>query len=295
MINKECVLNERGGKRNLPDFDNSVVLVEAVKYCIDNNVPLHIPQGMWYTSTKTIIPAGIFIESHGTLVYTNENDCGLLIGDEDKANFNVTIEGLRVKKSINWSNDTIGIELLNLSTCCRVTIPYIDGFRTGLKCHAGGVTKPRSFLYNNLILGGILNNKIGINLHSSYPSSAPNSNVFTGGRIGSWSNAPKEPMYGILFSSSDGAYKGHNVNTFIGQSIELNNSQSEDSIPIKMDCGTRNKFIGIRHETKDLISDVYEDEAGMNDYEFLWAQKKTLTRTSNAIKKSRIYSPEEIK
>jgi len=298
-------LVNRGGKRNNPLFDNADTIDRTISFAIANKVPIVIPQGDWYTSRKTIVPTKVSIRSYGILIYTNLSNSGLVIGSEDEANYDVDLKGLRVRQQdINWTNSSIGIELLNLSTCCNINIHNIQGFKIGLQCHASGVTKPRSCMYNTLTLGSLINNQIGINLHSSMESSSPNSNVFTGGRIGLWSNCPKMEATGVLFSSSGDGYKGHNNNVFIGQSIELNHSlikedqnlnKTNNSIPIKMNCGTRNRFIGVRHETHNTDIDVYEDEAGMNEYEFLWAQKKNLVRTTKSIKSSIIISAEDIK
>jgi len=136
-------------------------------------------------------------------------------------------------------------------------------------------------MYNNISLGPIMNNRVGVTIRSSFPGSSPNQNTFTGGRIGLWSeiNADSNgvPITGVLFESTNGGYTNHNRNSFRNLSTEIgvgNFPHYKDSIPIHMKCGTRNGFIhcGSECSAKNIV--VEEVGCDKNHYDFLWAHTK---------------------
>jgi hypothetical protein len=156
------------------------------------------------------------------LVYTGSSDItALTIGTTGAQTFKRTYRGLRVKRNTisDWSSESnIGIKVYNAADCF-MEIREVNGFTIGVQALADG---GKGFLYNQLQLDMIINNKVALDVTSQTSGSSPNQNIFYGGRFSQNSSInPGKSRIGIRFSKAIGAYDTPNNNLFVGPSFEL--------------------------------------------------------------------------
>ena len=236
----------------------------AMAYARQRGERIFIPEGEFFVSRKTEIPAGCTLTMDGSLVYTT-NDAGLVIGETGKTS-KQSFRGLAVRKlKTAWVSGQSGITLKNMSGCV-VDVLFIEGFATGLRCDAGQY----SFLYNRIYPGMIGGCRVGIHLHSSHPGGAPNQNTLLHGSIKLWSSQVSRRATGVLLDAAVGCYSNHNNNLFAMISTELG-KENASSVPIDIQCGQLNKFVMTRHESKTDVC-VREALGHHNDVEFGWYQ-----------------------
>lgn len=242
---------------------NFAAIGRAADFAKKNEIPVYVPGGSWYLDAPAVIPANVSLQMHGTIV-----GAGLIIGDEDLVSFNQTYEGLSVTRKSHWADRAIGIHFRNLSTC-DVSVRSAMGFAAGLMCEAGGITKARSWMYNTIRLGAVIDNQTGVILRSTMAGSSPNQNTFIGGRIGVWTGNSQKFVRGVAFEAEEGAYTSHNNNQFINLSIEI--GRNTNSLPLDLHCGNYNRFSG-RHESHTDVSVKEGRKATRNEIEWQYSQ-----------------------
>lgn len=168
-----------------------------------------------------IIP-NIFIR--GALHYDGANTkAALKIGTASTA-----FVGARLDLSVindnqsDWSNSScVGIQLLCANSCSDITIRRVEGFTKGVEELGDG----QGYAYNNINLGYIVNNKIGVNCRA-INNGWCNENNHEGGRFASFSGVNTgTARYGIVLDGTDSPpTTAVNNNVFYKPSFELNES-----------------------------------------------------------------------
>lgn len=85
--------------------------------------------------------------------------------------------GVNVSRNPIWSDQAVGVDLKNCKNC-EIHIDKSTGFNYGVRC----IGEEAGFGYNNIYLGYIIDNKIGV-LQTATGIGWCNENVFHGGRI----------------------------------------------------------------------------------------------------------------
>ena len=249
--------------------DDYTSIQNALNYSSEGKILIFPKVSAGYSVSNSLTAShtikGILMTS--PIICTFSSDIvGLTIGSSGNVISNSVFK-LNIQKSTvsNWDNESsIGLLIINANTC-EIDISEARGFTIGTRLlgDSGG------FSYNNVILGSIINNKIGIDLASKSTTSVGwiNENIFTGGRFARFSgiNVGKGNV-GIRIKSIDGGYTNNNNNRFIKPSIELGNSISspQTSIPIVIDHGNLNVFEGVRNEGNGEYIAIINNESSEN-------------------------------
>jgi len=212
------------------------------------------PPAFGYLTTATItVPVGIELRMMAPLLFAgDDSSAALVIGEVDAANVDVA-HVLRVAKQAtsSWQDErSVGIVLHN-ANASRIAVHQASGFTVGLQCVGSGA----GFAYNQIHLGSILNNKVGVELTNFDPGTGIgwcNENVFFDGRFSAWSDVhPGVSRYGVRITSADGTYTGNNNNLFVKPSFELNAQVASpgEALPVLIEHGRLNRFESCRDES----------------------------------------------
>ena len=208
------------------------------------------PGSSGYKITNTIVvPPSISLTMNGPLLFAGNNSTpALVIGDANVSNTNVILQ-ISVKKTSqsDWLDEaSVGVKLYNLHSS-KVHIRRSELFTIGVQ--AIGVNG-KGFGYNQVELGWITGNKIGLDL-TNLNGGWANENIFINGRFGQYSipNVPSGRI-GIRITSSDEIYTNNNNNLFIKPAFELWDEYAGDgeAIPILIEHGLFNRFESCRNE-----------------------------------------------
>lgn len=234
---------------------------------------LHFPPSRGFRTTAAIsIPVAIHVIMDSALLYAGATGtAALTIGEVDKPNalmtmrLNVTASGAGYGA---WPSDSdIGIVLRNLDTSIA-HITRVSGFGVGLQT----IGDRAGFSYNEIHLGYILDNQIGVELTNRSASASDvgwcNENMFLNGRFTQSSNTRLgKARTGVRISSKDGIYAENNNNRFYKPSFELKaaDSGAAEALPILIEHGNLNGFYQIRNEsnsatTARILNESYENE-----------------------------------
>ena len=235
---------------------------------------LVFPPAESYLTTETIlVPAGVAVEMHAPILFDgNDYTPALVLGEEGVFSENL-IHILQVdKKDISDWNDeqSVGIIIHNAKTC-QVTIQRVSGFTIGVQCVGSG----QGFSYNQVELGLILNNHIGVDL-TNYTSGSGaagwcNENLFLGGRFGLWSDVHEgTSRYGVRITSQDEVAVTNNNNNFLKPSFELHNSSAlpdGEAVPVLVEYGRQNYFGSCRNEANSAHFAVISNQSAENVFD----------------------------
>ncbi|WP_137179451.1 phage tail fiber protein [Roseomonas sp. AR75] len=257
--------------------DDGPALQAAMNAAAAAGKTLLIGEGSHRTTQPLTLPgaaAGLIMR--GAIVYAGPADqAALTIGDGGIArNANKILTGLTVlRASVGaWADESeIGIVLRNLDASV-VEIREVNGFTIGVRTVGDG----RGFEDTTLYLGRIVNNGIGLDIHTLTAGAWNTSVRYYGGHfaIGSTVNTTKD-RFGIRLSAAPGAYVAHNRHLFDGPNFEL---QAEDKpisgIPFL--CQVNSRAIVARAMRMEGCSPfVARHTAGAQDhlYEVAWASQ----------------------
>ena len=228
---------------NIQAAINAAALLENPTICF--------PGSAGYRVTDTItIPACISVTMDSALLFDGDNSKpALVIGDAQTRNRNVLLQ-LDVQKvsPLDWSNEaSVGVRLYNLHSS-KAHIRRVEFFTIGIQAiGANG----KGFGYNEVELGWITGNKIGLDL-TNESSGWANENVFINGRFGQYTTPSiATDRIGIRITSSDGSYKNNNNNVFIKPAFELwdQYAGNGEALPVLIEHGTFNRFESCRNES----------------------------------------------
>lgn len=217
----------------------------AIQAAAASGMDLWFPTAIGYRTTDTItLSNSINLLMEACILYDGANDRkALVIGASGSVISNKTLTvNVRNNSQSNWSNSScVGVEIFNANTC-RITIVSAYRFTKGVRFvgSAGG------FAYNNVTLGEIRNNNIGVELDAVL-SGWVNENNYINGKFDCTSNLMTgTARYGVKITSSDSTYLNNNNNVFIKPSFELFEATA---IPIWIAAGVNNTFEKCRNET----------------------------------------------
>jgi hypothetical protein len=229
-------------------------------------VCVYFPYGKGFRITDTInVPNNISIIMDGQVVFDNTaNDRpAIIIGDSTLTQRKKHIIDVTNKNQTNWPSEdgnggfttnSIGVKIRN-HYWCDITIRRASNFAIGVQCFGD----PQGFVYNEVHLGILSNNKVNLDL-SGANNGWCNENNFYGGRFASFSAAVNngKNRYGIRITSSDGTYTNNNNNIFYKPCFELNGTIANpgEALPILIVHGTQNAFYSCRSEQNYVASDA---------------------------------------
>jgi hypothetical protein len=191
--------------------------------CATGSIVMNIPVGRYKTTATISIPANVPITQEGTIYYSGsaEEPC-LVIGTMNGINI-VTLDGLRVARitQSDWTDESnIGIRIYNIYNS-RIAIDRADNFTIGVQLTGYGTTN-RGFGYNNVYLGLLGYNKIGLDLNPGAMGSDGwvNENIFYNGRFSCGTENPSLARYGLRITGGGSIHYCDN-NDFRKPSFEL--------------------------------------------------------------------------
>lgn len=257
--------------------DDGPALQAAMNAAAASGKTLLIGEGSYRTTLPLTLPgaaAGLIMR--GKLLYAGPaGQAALTIGDGGTArNAEKTLTGLAVQRvtQSDWSDEgDIGILLRNLDAS-QVEIRSVAGFTIGIRTLGDG----RGFENTTLMLGRIVNNRIGLDIHAATAQAWNASVRYHGGHfaVGSTVHTGRD-RFGIRLSAAPGAYVAHNRHVFDGPTFELN-ARDRPITGIPFLCEVNSRAIVARALRMEGCSPIVaRHTAGAQDhlYEIAWASQ----------------------
>lgn len=260
--------------------DDGPALAAAMAAAAASGHVLVIGEGTHRTTQPLVLGGGAAgLIMHGSILYAGpDGQVALTLGDGAAVrNAAKRYEGLRVIRATisDWTNEAdIGLVMRNLDASL-VEIRQVEGFTIGIRTQ--GVE--RGFEDTTLILGRIVNNRIGLDVRTETAAAWNTSVRYYGGHfaIGSSVHTDKD-RFGVRLSAAPGAYVAHNRHLFDGPGFEL---QAKDKpitgIPFLVEVNSRSVWArAIRME--GCSPHVARHTGGAQDhvYEVAWASQAYL-------------------
>jgi hypothetical protein len=203
--------------------DDGPALAAAMAAAAASGRVLEIGEGSFRTTQPLTLGGGAAgLIMHGAILYAGPaGQTALTIGDGAAVrNAAKRYEGLRVLRATisSWEDEAdIGLVMRNLDASF-VEIRQVEGFTIGVRT----LGVERGFEDSTLILGRIVNNKIGLDVRTETAAAWNNSIRYYGGHFAVGSSLyPDKDRFGVRFSAAPGAYVAHNRHVFDGQGFEL--------------------------------------------------------------------------
>lgn len=241
-----------GASPSQPAYNNRIAIQETINaaskksnFTIVNSTVI-VPQiynnfaNYLIDSTITVPPQVNFIMDGQIYYSSGVAQPAIVIGNKTSNNYrsNFKINLLAYEDNNNWAENSIGVELLNMSGC-SIDIKYISGFQTGALV---GSYNGYDNIYNKFDLGLVNNCQYGINIKADN-TSAVTDNIFNGGNITVNSNMENSPFdtlsqYGVVLDS--GYIAGNTFNNITIQLLQSFKKNNAVSIPILFISGSNN-------------------------------------------------------
>ncbi|WP_027285773.1 glycosyl hydrolase family 28-related protein [Rubritepida flocculans] len=239
---------------------------------------LVIGEGSFRTTMPLTLPgAAAGLTMRGSLIYAGPpNTAALILGDGGAVrNAAKLYEGLRVLRATisDWSNTAdCGILLRNLDAS-TVEVRQVEGFTVGIRTQG----QERGFEDSQLFLGRIVNNRIGLDIHTLTAAAWNTSVRYYGGHFAIASSVhPDKDRFGVRFSAEPGAYIAHNRHVFFGPAFELQaiNRPAIVGIPFLSEVSSRAVLVyGMRMEGCSPFVARHTGAAQDHVYEVAWASQ----------------------
>lgn len=173
----------------------------------------------------------------------------------------------KLKNGKGWDTaGNIGVQTLNLNAC-EITVPYIEGFKIGLNCHA---SNGRGNCYSNYFLMHINNNKINHQISAENDGAWTNENKFFGGRFSHLSSEGSN-VIGCRHIFIKAAKHNPNQNIWFSPSIEGNIPEYHAEIQ-----GSWNAIYSARWEAEPPKVLFSVDESLGEEYKAIQASKNLI-------------------
>lgn len=241
------------GAKGDASTDDITALTLAAAYAAgiatsDRHPRLYFPPGPGFkVGSGLSIGPYIDVDMDAPLLYSANSGTALTIGNAATANANVRLR-LNARKLVlsTWVDSTVGIKLVNTYSS-NVEIVEVAQFQDGLQC----VGDIQGFVYNNVTLGAIRNNKVGLKLTTGAVTGWCNENNFFGGRfdISSGSNTSVSRNAIVITNANGTTY--NNQNNFYKPSFELSyatRTGGATTIPVLLEYAEINGFFNVRYE-----------------------------------------------
>ncbi|MBW6401419.1 hypothetical protein KPL78_26450 [Roseomonas sp. HJA6] len=255
-----------------------------------------IPTGTWNVDAGVTLGGGARgLIMQGVIQYTgaaNASATVLTLGDGGTIrNGEKLYLNLQVARQIqsDWASEAdIGIVARNLDSSL-LDLRLVSGFCIGLRTLGDG----RGFEDSTMILGRILNNRYGLDVHCATATAWNTSIRYYGGHFACATgiNATAD-RYGVRFSRQAGAYNNHNRHIFDGPNFELRQLDPNAAIPfLNETSGTAIIARGMRMEACSPIAARHTAAATDCEYEVAWSNTyqvgidytATASRAGNAV------------
>lgn len=235
--------------------DDGPALQAAMNAAAASGKLLEIGEGTHRTTLPLVLAgaaAGLLMR--GSILYAGPaGEVALTLGDGGAArNSSKLYQGLRVVRASisDWLDERdIGLLLRNLDAS-EVEIRQVEGFTIGIR--TAGVE--RGFEDSTLVLGRIVDNRIGLDIRCDSAAAWNNSIRYIGGHFANSSGThPTMDRFGVRFSCAPGAYPRHNAHLFLGPGFELQRQGTPGTvtaIPFLLEAGDERAIIarGVRME-----------------------------------------------
>jgi hypothetical protein len=260
--------------------DDGPALAAAMAAAAASGRVLVIGEGTHRTTQPLLLGGGAAgLIMHGAILYAGpDGQAALTLGDGAAVrNAAKRYEGLRVIRAVisDWLNEAdTGLVMRNLDASF-VEIRQVEGFTIGIRTQ--GVE--RGFEDTTLMLGRIVNNRIGLDVRTETAAAWNTSVRYYGGHfaIGSTVHTDKD-RFGIRFSAAPGAYVAHNRHLFDGPGFELQAAGRPISgIPLLCEVNSRSVWVrGMRMESCSPFAARHTAGAQDHVYEVAWASQAYL-------------------
>jgi hypothetical protein len=238
---------------------------------------LLIGEGTFRTAQPLTLPgAAAGLTMRGTILYAGPaGQAALTLGDGGTArNASKRHSGLSVIRDGigDWLNEAeIGILLRN-HDASLIEVRRVEGFTIGVRTLGDG----RGFEDCTLVLGRIVNNRIGLDAHTLTAGAWNTSIRYYGGHfaVGSTVHVDKD-RFGIRLSAAPGAYVAHNRHVFDGPNFELN-AEGRPIAGIPFLCEVNSRAViarGLRMEGCSGFVARHTAAAQDHVYEVAWASQ----------------------
>ncbi|MBR0650442.1 hydrolase [Roseomonas terrae] len=260
--------------------DDGPALAAAMAAAAASGRVLVIGEGTHRTTQPLVLGGGAAgLIMHGSILYAGpDGHAALTLGDGAAVrNASKRYEGLRVIRAVisDWMNEAdIGLVMRNLDASF-VEIRQVEGFTIGIRTQ--GVE--RGFEDTTLMLGRIVNNRIGLDVRTETAAAWNTSVRYYGGHfaIGSAVHTDKD-RFGIRLSAAPGAYVAHNRHLFDGPGFELQaTGRPISGIPVLCEVNSRSVWVrGMRMESCSAFAARHTAGAQDHVYEVAWASQAYL-------------------
>ncbi|CAH0127384.1 glycoside hydrolase family 55 protein [Roseomonas sp. CECT 9278] len=256
-----------------------------------------IPPGTWNVDAGVTLGGGARgLIMQGVIRYTGATNAPatvLTLGDGGTVrNAEKVYANIQVSRLVqsNWLDEAdIGVLARNLDSSL-VDVRLAQGFTIGLRT----LGDARGFEDTTLVLGRLVNNRIGLDVHCAQAGSWNTSVRYYGGHFACGTGInPAINRYGVRFSrSSLEAYNNHNRHVFDAPNFELRQLDSNIAIPfLNETAGTAIIARAVRMEACSPFVAEHTGTATDCEYEVAWAQTyaisisyaPTATRAGNAV------------
>lgn len=261
--------------------DDGPALAAAMAAAAASGHVLDIGEGTYRTTQPLLLGGGAAgLSMRGSILYAGPaGQAALTLGDGAAVrNAAKHYDGLRVVRATlsDWEDEAdIGIVMRNLDASL-VEIRQVEGFTIGIRTQ--GVE--RGFEDSTLILGRIVNNKIGLDVRTETAGAWNTSVRYYGGHFAIGSSVyPDKDRFGIRLSAAPGAYVAHNRHLFDGPAFELQaeSRPAISGIPVLCEVSSRSIWVrGMRMEGCSPFVARHTGGAQDHIYEVAWASQAYL-------------------
>lgn len=223
------------------------------------------------TTSGIVIGSGVDVVMDGRISYVASSGTALTIGESANPNINAELKLNVIKASLSsWLDNTVGIKLINTYSSV-INIVEASQFQEGVQC----VGDTAGFVYNNVTLGAIRNNKVGLRLTTGGGAGWCNENNFFGGRfdVSSTTNTSISRNAVVITNGNGTTY--NNQNNFYKPSFELSNATlggGATSVPVLVEYGQLNAFYNTRQEDSGALLATVSNDSYRNVFELGYGQ-----------------------
>ena len=272
--------------------DDGPALAAAMAAAAASGKVLEIGEGSFRTTQPLVLGGGAAgLVMHGSILYAGPaGQAALTLGDGAAVrNAAKRYEGLRVIRATisDWESEAdIGLVLRNLDASF-IEIRQVEGFTIGVRT----LGVERGFEDSTLILGRIVNNRIGLDVRTETAAAWNTSVRYYGGHFAIGSTVhPTKDRFGVRLSAAPGAYVAHNRHVFDGPGFELQaEGRPISGIPFLMEVNSRSVWArALRMEGCSPFVARHTGAAQDHVYEVAWASQAYLVEVDYAPTATRV-------